>query len=87
MELLPQRNMDRPAWGTETFFKQYRALPGTDQARVRKAFVRWRLGAFSKGLNDEKLHTRSGTEYRSLRGSRTVRLPASRLSAASSSSR
>lgn len=74
MELLPQRNMDRPAWGTETFFKQYRALPGTDQARVRKAFVRWRLGAFSKGLNDEKLHTRSGTEYRSLRGSRTVRL-------------
>ena len=74
MELLPQRNMDRPAWATKDFLDEFAALPGEDQSRVRKAFVRWRLGAFAKGLNDEKLHTRSGREYRSLRGSRTVRL-------------
>lgn len=74
MELAPQRNRERPARGTRSFFADVDALTEENRTRARKAFVRWRLGAFSKGLNCEKLHNRAGVEYRSIRGSRTIRL-------------
>ena len=74
MELTPQRNLEIPVRGTRSFFRDVDALTEESRTRARKAYVRWRLGIRSKGLNCEKLHNRAGAEYRSIRGSRTIRL-------------
>ena len=71
---MPKRNLEIPALGTRSFFQDVDALTEETRMRARKAFVRWRLGIRSKGLNCEKLHNRAGAEYRSIRGSRTIRL-------------
>ena len=74
MELMPQRNLGIPVWGTKSFFRDVEDATPEFRARARNAFIRWRLGVFSKGLNWEKLHNRAGVEFRSIRGSRSIRL-------------
>ena len=74
MELMPQRNLGIPVWGTKSFFRDVEDATPEFRARARNAFIRWRLGVFSKGLNWEKLHNRAGAEFRSIRGSRSIRL-------------